>query len=119
MAQLREMGVHVVMLTGDNERTAQAIGALAGVDEVIAGVLPGGKEETIRALQQRGPVAMVGDGVNDAPALTRADVGIAGGGSAGALFRHGILVRRVPKENLLDALMGEIADIAKEMDRTL
>ena len=82
VAQLREMGVHVVMLTGDNERTAQAIGAQAGVDEVIAGVLPGGKEETIRKLQQRGPVAMVGDGVNDAPALTRADVGIAIGAGA-------------------------------------
>ena len=82
VAQLREMGIQVVMLTGDNERTAQAIGAQAGVDEVIAGVLPGGKEETIRKLQQRGPVAMVGDGVNDAPALTRADVGIAIGAGA-------------------------------------
>ena len=82
VVQLREMGIQVVMLTGDNERTAQAIGAQAGVDEVIAGVLPGGKEETIRKLQQRGPVAMVGDGVNDAPALTRADVGIAIGAGA-------------------------------------
>ena len=82
VAQLQEMGIQVVMLTGDNERTAQAIGAQAGVDEVIAGVLPGGKEETIRKLQQRGPVAMVGDGVNDAPALTRADVGIAIGAGA-------------------------------------
>ena len=82
VARLREMGIQVVMLTGDNERTAQAIGAQAGVDEVIAGVLPGGKEETIRKLQQRGPVAMVGDGVNDAPALTRADVGIAIGAGA-------------------------------------
>ena len=82
VAQLREMGIQVVMLTGDNERPAQAIGAQAGVDEVIAGVLPGGKEETIRKLQQRGPVAMVGDGVNDAPALTRADVGIAIGAGA-------------------------------------
>ena len=82
VAQLREMGIQVVMLTGDNARTAQAIGAQAGVDEVIAGVLPGGKEETIRKLQQRGPVAMVGDGVNDAPALTRADVGIAIGAGA-------------------------------------
>ena len=65
------------MLTGDHEETAKAIGRLAGVDEVIAGVLPDGKESTIRTLQQRGKVAMVGDGINDAPALTRADVGVA------------------------------------------
>ncbi|MGN1248722.1 MAG: heavy metal translocating P-type ATPase [Candidatus Spyradocola sp.] len=75
--ELRNMGIRVVMLTGDNERTARAIGAQAGVDEVIAGVLPGGKEQVIRELQRRGKVAMVGDGINDAPALTRADVGIA------------------------------------------
>jgi len=75
--QLRNMGVRVVMLTGDNERTARAIGAQAGVDEVIAGVLPEGKESVIRRLQQQGKVAMVGDGINDAPALTRADLGIA------------------------------------------
>ena len=75
-------GALLGMIAGDNERTAQAIGAQAGVDEVIAGVLPGGKEEAIRKLQQRGPVAMVGDGVNDAPALTRADVGIAIGAGA-------------------------------------
>ena len=67
----------MVMLTGDNERTAKAIGAQAGVDEVIAGVLPDGKEEVIRRLKQSGHVAMVGDGINDAPALTRADIGIA------------------------------------------
>ena len=71
------MGIHVVMLTGDNERTAKAIGKQAGVDEVIAGVLPEGKESTIRALKKNGKVAMVGDGINDAPALTRADIGMA------------------------------------------
>ena len=75
--QLQNMGIHVVMLTGDNEATAKAIGAQAGVDEVIAGVLPEGKEQVIRALKEKGKVAMVGDGINDAPALTRADVGIA------------------------------------------
>ena len=75
--ELRNMGIHVVMLTGDNERTAKAIGAQAGVDEVIAGVLPDGKESVIRSLKRKGKVAMVGDGINDAPALTRADIGIA------------------------------------------
>ena len=74
---LQNMGMHVVMLTGDNERTANAIAAQAGVDEVVAGVLPEGKEAVIRELQSRGPVLMVGDGINDAPALTRADVGVA------------------------------------------
>ena len=75
--QLQNMGIRVVMLTGDNQRTADAIGRQAGVDEVIAGVLPDGKEAVIRQLQQYGKVAMVGDGINDAPALTRADTGIA------------------------------------------
>lgn len=75
--ELKAMGIHVVMLTGDNERTARAIGEQAGVDNVIAGVLPDGKESVIRALGEKGKVAMVGDGINDAPALTRADVGIA------------------------------------------
>ncbi len=74
---LKNLGVRVVMLTGDNEKTAKSIGAEAGVDEVIAGVLPDGKEAVVRALQSSGKVAMVGDGINDAPALTRADVGIA------------------------------------------
>ena len=73
----RDTGIHVVMLTGDNQRTADAIGKEAGVDEVIAGVLPDGKESVIRSLQEKGKVAMVGDGINDAPALTRADMGIA------------------------------------------
>ena len=74
--ELQNMGIHVVMLTGDNERTAKAIGQQAGVDEVIAGVLPDGKESVIRSLKQKGKVAMVGDGINDAPALMRADIGI-------------------------------------------
>ncbi|MBS5191901.1 MAG: heavy metal translocating P-type ATPase [Lachnospiraceae bacterium] len=82
ISQLQNMGIEVVMLTGDNERTAEAIGAQAGVDQVIAGVLPDGKERVIRELQQRGKVAMVGDGINDAPALTSADMGIAIGAGA-------------------------------------
>ena len=80
--ELQNMGIRVVMLTGDNPRTAAAIGKQAGVDEVIAGVLPDGKEATIKKLQARGKVAMVGDGINDAPALTRADIGIAIGAGA-------------------------------------
>ena len=79
---LKDMGIRVVMLTGDNERTAKAIGAQAGVDEVIAGVLPDGKESVIRELMGQGKVAMVGDGINDAPALTRANIGIAIGAGA-------------------------------------
>ena len=79
---LKDMGIKVIMLTGDNERTANAIGAQAGVDEVIAGVLPDGKESVIRELMNQGKVAMVGDGINDAPALTRANVGIAIGAGA-------------------------------------
>lgn len=75
--EMRNMGIKVIMLTGDNERTAKAIGRQAGVDEVIAGVLPDGKESVIRRLKEKGKVAMVGDGINDAPALTRADMGIA------------------------------------------
>jgi Cu2+-exporting ATPase len=77
--QLREMGIRVVMLTGDNARTAAAVGTAVGVDEVIAGVLPDGKEEVIRTLRESGHVAMVGDGINDAPALAAADIGISMG----------------------------------------
>ena len=80
--ELQNMGIEVVMLTGDNERTAKAIGRQAGVDRVIAGVLPDGKEEVIRRLKEQGKVAMVGDGINDAPAITRADMGIAIGAGA-------------------------------------
>ena len=82
IAQLQDMGIHVVMLTGDNARTAKAIGGKAGVDEVIAGVLPDGKESVVRQLQEKGKVIMVGDGINDAPALTSADIGIAIGAGA-------------------------------------
>ena len=82
IAALKNMGIRTVMLTGDNERTAKAVGKLAGVDEVIAGVLPGGKEEVVRTLKSKGKTAMVGDGINDAPALTRADIGIAVGAGA-------------------------------------
>lgn len=77
VSELKKMGIHVVMLTGDNEKTAAIIGKEAGVDEVIAGVLPDGKENVIRKLMKKGRTAMVGDGINDAPALTRADIGIA------------------------------------------
>ena len=82
IAELRGMGIRVVMITGDNVRTAAAVGAMAGVDEVIAGVLPGGKADAVRELQKSGRVAMVGDGINDAPALTAADIGIAIGAGA-------------------------------------
>ena len=98
--QLRNMGIRVVMLTGDNERTAKAIGAQAGVDEVIAGVLPDGKESVIRALKEQGRVAMVGDGINDAPALTRADIGIAiGAGTDVAIDAADVVLM---KSRLLD-----------------
>lgn len=98
--ELQNMGVRVVMLTGDNERTAKAIGAQAGVDEVIAGVLPDGKESVIRALKKQGKTAMVGDGMNDAPALTRADIGIAiGAGTDIAIDAADVVLM---KSSLLD-----------------
>ena len=98
--ELRNMGIQVVMLTGDNERTAKAIGAQAGVDQVIAGVLPDGKETVIRRLKAKGKVAMVGDGVNDAPALTRADTGIAIGAGADVAIDAADVV--LMKSSLLD-----------------
>ena len=98
--QLRGMGVRVVMLTGDNARTAAAIGKLAGVDDVVAGVMPGGKEAVIRELQKYGPVAMVGDGINDAPALTAADTGIAIGAGADVAIDAADVV--LMKSTLLD-----------------
>lgn len=98
--ELRNMGIHVVMLTGDNERTAKAIGKKAGVDEVIAGVLPDGKEQVIRDLQQKGQVMMVGDGINDAPALSRADIGMAIGAGADVAIDAADVV--LMKSRLLD-----------------
>ena len=98
--ELQNMGIRVVMLTGDNERTARAIGAQAGVDEVIAGVLPDGKESVIRSLKEQGKVAMVGDGINDAPALTRADIGIAiGAGTDIAIDAADVVLMKI---SLLD-----------------
>ena len=100
VSQLRAMGIRTIMLTGDNERTAKAIGRQAGVDHVIAGVLPDGKESVIRALQEKGKVAMVGDGINDAPALTRADIGIAIGAGADVAIDAADVV--LMKSNLSD-----------------
>jgi Cu2+-exporting ATPase len=99
--EFKGMGIHVVMLTGDNERTARAIGDMAGVDEVIAGVLPEGKESVIRRLKNKGKVIMVGDGINDAPALTRADIGMAiGAGTDIAIDAADIVLM---KNSLMDA----------------
>lgn len=95
IAELKELGIHVVMLTGDNTKTANAIGREAGVDEVVSDVLPSGKEEVIRLLQKHGKVMMVGDGINDAPALTRADIGVAiGAGTDVAIDAANIVLMR-------------------------
>ncbi|MCH5152226.1 MAG: heavy metal translocating P-type ATPase [Clostridiales bacterium] len=100
IAQLQDMGIRVIMLTGDNEKTAQAIAKLAGVDEVIAGVLPDGKESVVRELKTKGKVVMVGDGINDAPALTSADIGIAiGAGTDVAIDAADVVLM---KNSLLD-----------------
>ena len=105
IAALRNMGIRVVMLTGDNEKTARAIGRLAGVDEVIAGVLPEGKESVIRRLQAQGKVAMVGDGINDAPALTRADIGIAiGAGTDVAIDSADVVLVKSDPEDIVRLL---------------
>lgn len=105
VSELRNMGIRVVMLTGDNERTARAIGAQAGVDDVIAGVLPDGKESVIRKLQQYGKVAMVGDGINDAPALTRADMGIAiGAGTDVAIDAADVVLMKSRLSDVADAV---------------
>lgn len=102
VSELRRMGIRVVMLTGDNEKTAKAIGKAAGIDEVIAGVLPNGKESVIRSLKANGKVAMVGDGINDAPALTTADIGIAiGAGSDIAIDAADVVLM---KSRLTDAV---------------
>ena len=101
VAAMKELGLRVIMVTGDNEKTARAIAARAGIDEVIAGVLPAGKEGKIRDLQREGRVAMVGDGINDAPAMTRADVGLAiGGGTDVAIEAADIVLMR---SSLMDA----------------
>ena len=103
--ELQNIGIHVVMLTGDNERTARAIADQAGVDEVVAGVLPEGKEAVIRQLQTRGPVLMVGDGINDAPALTRADVGIAiGAGTDVAMEAADVVLMKSKLSDVPDAV---------------
>ena len=106
VARMRSMGLKVVMLTGDNEATARAIGSQVGVDDVIAGVLPDGKEKAIRDLQKKGKVAMVGDGINDAPALTRADIGIAIGAGADVAVDSADIV----------LMNSTLADVAKAID---
>ena len=106
IAQLKNMGIYVVMLTGDNENTAKVIGKQAGVDEVIAGVLPDGKEKVIRTLQKKGRTAMVGDGINDAPALTRADVGIAIGAGTDIAIDAGDIV-------LMKSSLSQVASLIR------
>ncbi|MBR4159544.1 MAG: metal-transporting ATPase, partial [Spirochaetia bacterium] len=112
IAQMRDMGLKVVMLTGDNEKTAKAIGAQVGVDDVIAGVLPEGKEKAIRTLQENGKVAMVGDGINDAPALTRADIGIAIGAGADVAVDSADIV-------LMNSTLADVAKAISLSRRTL
>ncbi len=110
--QLQNMGIEVVMLTGDNQKTAEAIGSQAGVDRVIAGVLPDGKESVIRQLQARGKVAMVGDGINDAPALTRADIGIAIGAGTDVAIDSADIV-------LMNSKLSDVAGAVRLSRQTL
>ena len=110
--RMRSMGLKVVMLTGDNERTANAIGSQVGVDDVIAGVLPGEKEKSVQKLQERGKVAMVGDGINDAPALTRADVGIAIGAGSDVAVESADIV-------LMNSSLSDVAKAVELSRRTL
>lgn len=112
ISDLKNMGVHVVMLTGDNENTAKAIGKIAGVHEVVAGVLPDGKEKVIRSLAKRGTVAMVGDGINDAPALTRADIGIAIGSGTDIAIDAGDIV-------LMKSSLSDVPKLLRLSRRTL
>ena len=106
ITELKNMGIHVVMLTGDNENTAKVIGQQAGVDEVIAGVLPDGKEKVIRSLSKNGRVAMVGDGINDAPALTRADLGVAIGAGTDIAIDAGDIV-------LMKSSLAQVASLIR------
>jgi Cu2+-exporting ATPase len=110
--QLKNMGIRVVMLTGDNKKTANAIGTLAGVDDVVAGVLPDGKEKVVTQLMQYGKVAMVGDGINDAPALTRADIGIAIGAGTDVAIDAGDVV-------LMNSKLTDVASAIRLSRRTL
>ena len=115
--QLQNMGIHVVMLTGDNQRTARAIGKQAGVDEVIAGVLPDGKESVIRSLKKKGKVAMVGDGINDAPALTRADLGIAiGAGTDIAIDAADVVLMKSQLSDVPAAIRLSRATLGEDCD---
>lgn len=112
ISELKNMGIHVVMLTGDNENTAKAIGKIALVDEIVAGVLPDGKEKVIKELSKRGTVAMVGDGINDAPALTRADVGIAIGSGTDIAIDAGDIV-------LMKSSLSDVPKLLRLSRRTL
>lgn len=119
ISELKNMGIHVVMLTGDNENTAKVIGSQVGVDEVIAGVLPDGKDRIIRELQKKGTVAMVGDGINDAPALTRADIGIAIGAGTDIAIDAGDVVLMKSRLSEVPALVRLSRNTLKNIKQNL